>query len=190
MTAEQNSTHTPTGIRRDETDLLREAMDIEIGAASLEKLTKQARDLSEEIAEGVLYDIKDNLASWLADHVSSTASSVIEAILNGNEHEARRYLGLKPEAYYDGRDFKPWFNTNSKLHTAGPVELRRKIVEAHRDLITDARVADLEAQVKMLCEKYYRMEHADLPRMREELRVANHELEQWRAAGAAKAVQS
>jgi hypothetical protein len=172
-------------------DKIRAALETEVEAASFEKLTKQARSIADEIAEGLFYDLKDNLAGWLADHVSSTASACIEAILSGNESEARRKLGLNPDAYYDGRDFKPWFNHRSRLHEAGPVELRRKIVEAHRDLITDARIADLESQLKLLCEKYYTMEHADVPRLKRELAratdalaSANYELNLWRTESA------
>lgn len=170
-----------TNILRDKRDEIRDALETVIPDADMAKLEKQAQAIADEIASTVEYNIKENLAGWLADHVNSTASSVIEAILAGNESEARRKLSLNPDAYYDGRDFKPWFNTSSKLHESGPVELRRKIVEAHRDLITDARIADLEAQLKGLVEKYYRIEHADLPRLREQLRTAEHELEQYRA---------
>ena len=176
-------------IRRDAGEQLAKSLQIEIGEADMTKLTKQLVTLSEEISEGVLWNLKDNLASWLADHVSSTASSVIEAIIAGNEQEARRYLGLKPSAYYDGRDFKPWFATSSTLHEAGPVELRRKIVEAHRDLITDERIVDLESQLAALAKHYYAMEHSELPKLRDALRTAEHELEQWRATAPVEAAQ-
>ena len=168
-------------ILRDKRDEIRDALDTVIADADMKKLEKQTRDIADEIASTVEYNIRENLSSWLADHIRDSAASVIEAIIGGNEGEARRYLGLKPDAYYDGRDFKPWFHTSSKLHEAGPVELRRKIVEAHRDLITDARIEDLEAQLKGLVEKYYKMEHSELPRLREQLRAAEHELEQYRA---------
>jgi glutamate synthase domain-containing protein 3 len=171
-------------IIRDSRDELRAALEIEMDGASFSKLEKQARQIADEISEVAFYDIKENMASWLADHVSNTASACIEAILAGNESEARRKLALKPEAYYDGRDFQPWFNHSSALHEATPVEVRRKIVEAHRDLITDARIADLEAQLEGLVKKYYGMEHRDLPTLREKLREAEHELEQWRASDA------
>lgn len=168
-------------ILRDKRDEIRDALDTVIAGADMKRLEKQTRDIADEIASTVEYNIKENLAYWLADHVRSNAEAAIEAILAGNESEARRRLSLKPDAYYDGRDFKPWFNNSSRLHESGPVELRRKIVEAHRDLITDARIDDLEAQLKGLVEKYYKMEHAEMPRLREELRTANHELEIYRA---------
>lgn len=170
-----------TDMLRDKRDEIRDALDEVIADADMKRLEKQAQDIADEIASTVEYNIKENLAAWLADHVRSNAEAAIEAILAGNEHEARRRLSLKPESYYDGRSFQPWFNTSSRLHESGPVELRRKIVEAHRDLITDARIADLEAQLKSLVEKYYKMEQLDLPQMREKLRAAEHELEQYRA---------
>lgn len=168
-------------ILRDKRAEIRDTLDTIIADADMAKLEKQTREIADEIASTVEYNIKENLADWLADHVSSTASAVVEAILAGNEHELRRRLSLKPDAYYDGRDFKPWFSTSSRLYESGPVELRRKIVEAHRDLITDERIADLEAQLKGLVEKYYKMEHSELPQLREQLRAAEHELEQYRA---------
>lgn len=168
-------------ILRDKRYEIRDALDAVIADADMKKLEKQAQDIADEIASTVEYNIKENLAGWLADHVRSHAEASIEAILAGNENEVRRRLSLKPESYYDGREFKPWFHTSSSLHEPGPIELRRKIVEAHRDLITDARIADLEAQLKSLVEKYYKMEHAELPRLREQLRAAEHELEQYRS---------
>lgn len=171
-----------SNVIRDSRDEIIAALGTIIPDADMSKLEKQARSIGDEISDIVLYHIKENLADWLASHVSSMATECIEAIIAGNESEARRRLGLKPEAYYDGRDFQPWFNTSSKLHEARPVELRRAIVEAHRDLITDARIADLEAQVKSLCEKYYKIEHCELPQTREKLRAAEHELEQWRSS--------
>lgn len=170
-----------TDILRDKRDEIRDALNTIIPDADMAKLEKQAQAIADEVASTVEYNIKENLAEWLADHVRSNAEAAIEAILAGNEHEVRRRLSLKPESYYDGREFQPWFNTSSRLHESGPVELRRKIVEAHRDLIADARIADLEAQLKILAEKYYKMEYADLPRLREQLRSAEHELEQYRA---------
>lgn len=168
-------------ILRDKRDEIRNALDAVIPDAEMKRLERQAQNIADEISSTVEYGIKENLADWLADHVRSNAEAAIEAILAGNEHEARRRLSLKPDAYYDGREFQPWFDTSSRLYESGPVELRRKIVEAHRDLITDARIADLEAQLKSLVEKYYKMEHADLPQAREQLRAAEHELEQYRA---------
>lgn len=170
-----------TNILRDKRDEIRDALNTIIPDADMKKLEKQAQEIADEIASTVEYNIKENLAEWLADHVRSNAEAAIEAILAGNEHEVRRRLSLKPESYYDGREFRPWFNTSSSLHESGPIELRRKIVEAHRDLITNERIADLEAQLKGLVEKYYKMEHAELPRLREQLRTAEHELEQYRA---------
>ncbi len=169
-------------IIRDMRSAVQVGLDVELDAATMKKLEKQARGLADEISDVVLYDIKENMASWLAEHVSSMASACIEAILAGNESEARRKLSLRPEAYYDGRDFQPWFSHSSALHEAGPVELRRKIVEAHRDLITDARIADLEAQLKGLVSKYYPMEHAIVPELRRKLFAAEQELETYRPA--------
>ena len=77
-----------TNIIRDSRDNIREALDVEMDETTFKKMEKQARQIADEIAECAFYDIKENMASWLADHVSATASACIEAILAGNESEA------------------------------------------------------------------------------------------------------
>lgn len=173
-------------ILRERRDEIRAALDLEIGEQDFKKLEKQARDLADEIAEGLLWNLKDNLGDWIASEIRSHAKQAVEAIIAGNMPEARRYLGLAPEGH-DGRDWfdRPWFDTSSRLHEFGGVALRRAIVEAHRDLITDERIADLEGQLKGLCQKFYSMEHGELPRLRQKLWEAEHELEQWRASASA-----
>jgi len=176
-------------VLRDRRDEIRAALDLEIGETDFKRLEKQARDLSEEISEGLLWNLKDNLSDWIASEVRESAQRAIEAILAGNMPEARRYLGLSPEGH-DGRAWfdRPWFNNHMALHEFGGVGLRRAIVEARRDDITDGRIADLEGQLEGLCKKYYRMEHAEMPQLRDKLREAERELEQWRAADARAAL--
>lgn len=172
--------------RRDE---IRAALDLEIGEQDFKKLEKQSRALSEEISEGLLWNIKDNLGDWIASEIRHGAVQTIEAIIKGNMPEARRYLGLSPEGR-DGREWfgKPWFDGFSRLHEFGGVAVRHAIADAHKDLITDERIVDLEGQIKGLCEKYHRMEYSELPQLREKLRAAEHELEQWRKTDARSAV--
>lgn len=90
--------------------------------------------------------MKIDIASNLARHISEYARYTVEAILAGNEGETRRYLQCTLGPYsYNGRDrdlaWPQWIEP-------GPIELRRKLVEAFAELLKTERVLDLEAIIK------------------------------------------
>ena len=86
------------------------------------------------------------------------AGRAVEALLEGNEAEMIRWLSCDRRGYTGRSD---GYNTNraieeqhpvihGKLFEQGCVRLRKMIVEAHRDLITDQRILDLADQVRSL----------------------------------------
>lgn len=132
--------------RSDLSDALQDGLDDQAVAS----LTKKVRSLAEDIVESVEMSIKDNLAQSLSYHVREMAGRAVNAMLEGNETEMVRWLN--GDSTYTGRDRGRAVADNhpvihGKLFEYGGMQLRRKIVEAHRDIITSERIADLESQL-------------------------------------------
>jgi hypothetical protein len=130
-------------------------------------IDKRVDDVCADLSSRLECAIKDDMAVHLAWWVDEMAKRAVEAILTGNEEELRRYLscekraedgsykcwtgrsdgtywGRKQEAY----EWHPVIHGN--LFEQGAVALRKKIVDAHRDLLASERIIDLEDQVKSL----------------------------------------
>lgn len=135
------------------------------------KAVKKATDQILYDIEGDLeYRLKDELAPMLAGWAAAMAGNAVEQILKGNEDQMRRYLSCekrgedgsyigwtgRSDADYWGRkrEAHEWHQViHGKLFEQGAVELRKQIVEAHRDLLVNERILDLEDQVKSLVEQ-------------------------------------
>lgn len=136
---------------------------LEAGATddAMKGYKKRIYALIEEIDSDMLYRMKEELAPNLSAWVREMAERTITALLAGNEVEIRRYLGCnfghytgRMEGYVGyGRIKEPheWHSViHGRLFEGQYMEVRRKIVEAHRDLIGSERILDLEDQVKSL----------------------------------------
>lgn len=98
-----------------------------------------------EIQDSIEWNLRTDIASNLAHHISDYARRTVEAILAGNEGETRRYLSCTPGPY-NGRNDR---NIEWPLWCeSGPIALRRKLVEAFAELLKTERILDLEAIVK------------------------------------------
>lgn len=139
----------------------REALFAAIEAAlpedALKPLKKKARDLADSVAEDIEYSLQENLALNLSYHVKEMAGRVVAALLEGNEAEMVRWLSCNQRGY-TGRSDGSTRRTveqqhpiiHGKLFEQGCVALRKKIAEAHKDLIATQRILDLEDQVRSL----------------------------------------
>lgn len=112
----------------------------EVLDACKKKLGDAIEPVWDNAREQILMDTEFNVSNVIRREIDT----VIEALLAGDEKIAKYRLCL---TYYTGRshytrDFVP-----------DPIEMRRKIFEANRDLIVDARVDDLEALVENLREE-------------------------------------
>lgn len=162
-------------LREDEVKAkLEAALEAGISEKSVTKAAKKLREILIEEIEGFEYEIKDNLAHNLVDFVADMARRTVEAILRGNDNEMRRYLGCERGAWTGRSDGSVWGHKREiddwhpvirgTLFEGGSIALRRDIVAAHRDLITDERVKDLEDQVASLVEQNRKLE-AKIERM-------------------------
>jgi hypothetical protein len=138
---------------------LRDALDKALDDDSMKTLKKKASDLTQEIVDHIEWSLKDNLAEGLSWHVAQMAERAIESLLSGNESEMIRWLKSDKRGYNGRSDGYTGPNSpiegqhpiiHGLLHENQCVALRRKIFEAHRDLIVSERIADLEDEVKSL----------------------------------------
>lgn len=148
------------------TDELAEKVTAAIAAGvsdgAMQGLKKKIDDVLYEIESDTMYRLKDAIAPELCAFVVEMAERTVTAILEGNEREMRRYLSCEsrgPDTWtgrstgYVGpnRDIASQHPIiHGKFFEQGCIKLRRDIVNAHRDLLTNERVLDLEDQVKSL----------------------------------------
>lgn len=142
-------------------DADREALEQAIASAltddKWEPLRKKARNLTDDIVNEIEWSMKDSLASNLAYHVKDMAERAVNALLAGNHKEMVRWLSCDASGYtgrsdgYGQRSIEDQHPViHGALHESGCIALRKKIAQAHRDLIADQRILDLEDQVKSL----------------------------------------
>jgi hypothetical protein len=131
------------------------------------RVKKKFRDAMEDLEGDLDYGLKERLASNLSDFICSSAERAVEQLLAGNEERMRSYLSAK-DGGYTGRD-RDHQVIHGKLFETGPIELRRKIVEAHTDLLKNERILDLEDQLKALVAQVNKLESRNA-NLNEELR--------------------
>lgn len=145
-------------------DALRDQLTATLAAGitdeAMKGLKKKVADLLYEIETDIDYRLKDELAPNLSAYVAEMARRTVDAILAGNENEMRRYLGCERGCWTGRSDSPQWGHKrephewHSVIHGAlfeqGAVKLRADIVKAHRDLIANERILDLEDQVRSL----------------------------------------
>lgn len=146
------------------TDELRDKVEASISAGltddGMKRFKSKIDDLLVEIENDITYRLKDDLAPNLSRFVVEMTDRTIEALLNGNEPEMRRYLGCQENGYtgrYDANGYGAHLGIerqhsviNDTLSEHSGLALRHRLVDAHRDLITSQRILDLEDQVASL----------------------------------------
>jgi hypothetical protein len=149
---------------------------------AMKTIKKAVAGILDDIEGDVMYRLQDDLAPNLTAHVANMAQRAVEQLLEGNEDQMRRYLGCE-SGHWNGRsdgdngwgrkreDYEWHSVIHGKLFEQGAVALRKKIVEAHRDLITSERIKDLEDQVKSLVTQVNKA-NAENEKMSERLRAA------------------
>jgi hypothetical protein len=132
-------------------DQLKAVLEAGISDEAMKPIQRQIDNICRDVEDTIFYRVKDELSVNLSAYVVDMAKRSVEAILAGNESELRRYLSCEINGW-TGRDHKHPV-IHGRLFEAQPIELRRKIVEAHRDLIANERILDLEDQVKSLVQQ-------------------------------------
>ena len=122
---------------------------------AIKRIKKHVDEIICEIQEDLEWRIKSDVASNLGGHVADAVERTIEAIIKGNEAEMRRYLSCDP--HWNGRSHQHSV-IHGTLFEASPIELRRRMAEAHPDLIRNERIADLEKLVSDLTDQVNKLE--------------------------------
>jgi len=133
--------------------------------ATVKKLIEK---ISIEVEEQILYAVQDNMAANIAHNVATCAERAIEAVLNGDEDQFRRWLYADKRGY-TGRE-RAGEVIHGKLFESSAIKLRKKIVDAHPVLLKDERIIDLETQVKALVAENNK-QRDEIERMRDERRA-------------------
>jgi hypothetical protein len=137
-----------------------------ISEDTMGRVKKAASSIADEIESDLMYRAEDYLAYNLAERIAHMAERAVEEMLNGNEDQMRRYLSCEKRA--ESGEWIGWTGRSTgyvgpnrdierqhpvihgKLFEQGAVELRKKLVDAHRDLLVNERILDLEDQVRSL----------------------------------------
>jgi hypothetical protein len=114
-------------------DKLKAVLDGGISDEAMKAIKKATDHILYDIQGDLEYRLKDELAPTLVGWVAEMAERTVNAILEGNEEQMRRYLGC-PAGGYTGRD-RDASVIHGELFETGALSLRKKLVEAHRDLI-------------------------------------------------------
>lgn len=151
-------------------ELLSEAVD-----KAIPEQEKKIRNIADDLAAQVEWALRDQLAGELVYWVRELAGRSVEAILNGNEEELRRYLSCEKRGEdgqyigWTGRAAGYHFAPPSldrvhpvirgKLFEQGAIALRKKIVDAHAAVLKTERILDLEDQLASVIAKNNELEH-------------------------------
>jgi len=134
---------------------------------TIKTIKKAADEIVERIHDDLEWRIKSDLAGHLSWYVADMASRAVTALLDGNWQMMRRYLTCEQGGWNgrsDGASIAPKDieRQHPVIHGAlfegECIALRRKIAEAHRDLLTSERILDLEDQVKSLVAQVNKLE--------------------------------
>lgn len=136
---------------------LQDSLEGAVTEAAAAAAVKKAREIADDMVSSIKYQLQDDLLDHLSYHVSEMAGRAVNALLEGNEDEMKRWLGCDRRGYTGRGDGYQTGGRNDrhpiihgKLFETGCISLRKKIVEAHRDLIASERILDLEDQVENL----------------------------------------
>lgn len=125
----------------------------------MKPVKKAVDEILYQIESDIEYRLKDELAPNLAAWVVEMAQRAVEQLLAGNEEMMRSYLSCKENSWtgrstgysFGNRRPEDWHSViHGNLFEQGCVKLRKDIVDAHRELLVNERILDLEDQVKSL----------------------------------------
>ena len=131
------------------------ALDAAVTDEVLARPMKKIQSELQGLVDDVMTDLKGSVARDLSHYIKEMAGRAVKSLLEGNEQEMIRWLECDRRSYNgrsDGYTTRPDQIMHSVIHgklfETGSVLLRRQIVDAHSDLITSERIADLEDQLK------------------------------------------
>lgn len=137
-----------------------------------EFLSQPTKKELKKTIEGIIDEEFNRLEDYAHDHISQVAADraerFLERVLKGDEDAAEALLGDKNGwGRHRMQDGTPWAQLiHGRIFESGSLELRRKIVEAHADLIRNERIKDLESIVEGLTAQIKKQDN-EIERMRD-----------------------
>lgn len=130
-----------------------------------ERVQKMLKDAATEFEETLLWRLREDMPGHLASVARDAAGKAIEAVLNGNEQELRRWLscdsgaytGRAGEGYYARSQADAHPIIHGKLFEQGALALRKRIVDGHAELLKSERILDLEDQLASVVLQYNKL---------------------------------
>ena len=121
-------------------------------------------DSLKKVIDGLVRDEFDRMEEYASDYISDIAAdraeSFLEKVIAGDKDAAIALLG-NGGRYADAgcKRGKPWAKMiHGNLSETSEIKIRRKIVEAHPDLIASERIKDLESIVDGLSRQVNELE--------------------------------
>jgi hypothetical protein len=127
-------------LHEDIAERLQASLAVGISDQAMKAVKKAVDDILYQIEGDIEYRMRDDLAPNLVAYVCEMAKRTVEAILQGNEDQMRRYLGCE-RGHWTGRSDSPEYGRkrtddewhpviHGKLFETGAMELRKQIAEA------------------------------------------------------------
>ena len=139
-----------------------------------DRTRERIKDAVGEIIDEKYDELEDNAGYFITTTAANRAEKFLLRVLHGDEDAANVLLGGESDRYkmsggYD--DGEPWaeMHHGKNLFETSGVELRRKIVEANRDLLMNEVIADRDATIDGLKKQIGEM-HNEIERLRERIR--------------------
>jgi hypothetical protein len=148
-------------------DRLKDILAEGISDDAMKHVKKACEDVVSQVEDDLMWRIKDDLAPNLTAWCADMAQRAVEQMLEGNDDQMRRYLSCEKRGEdgkyigWTGRsDSDVWGRKredheqhpviHGSLFEQGAMALRKKVVDAHREMLVSERILDLEDQVKSL----------------------------------------
>lgn len=137
-----------------------------------DQIKKLIQSALNEMVDAELSHIEDNCAEHISRVASDRACAFVEKVLSGDDKAAEALFECGADSRFRtlGPDKgEPWAQLiHGRLFATNAMELRKKLVEAHPDLLRNERIADLDSIVVGL-ENQIRKQDAEIARLRERL---------------------
>lgn len=148
-------------------DEISEIVDKGFSDDALVNARKQLDGLVDDLVSNFEYGIKDQAGALIAGHIQRLAEHAVTALLNGDYDRMRSYLSAN-ENGYTGRNGRTNEHLGEYWNFFEPecMALRRRIVIAHKHIIGQERIKDLEYERDLLRGQVATLK-GDLERMRD-----------------------
>lgn len=115
---------------------------------------KATKDFIHELIDAEYDALVDYAETSISEAAANRAERCLRAIVEGSPEPAQYLIAARDNTRYRMCDEKPWAQLiHGRLFETDAMQLRRTIVEAHRDLFESERIADLESVVAGLTQQ-------------------------------------